>query len=51
MAINAIKYCIQNEEYLKALKILNCVNTCSGVCSDIKFNNVKVTNTDCGCGK
>lgn len=51
MAINVIKYCIQNNEYLKALKTLNCVNTCSGICSDIKFSNAKKINKGCGCGK
>ncbi len=52
MAINVIKYCIQNCQYLKALKILNCVSTCAGICSDIKItkSNTK-TSKGCGCSK
>ena len=52
MAINVIKYCIQNCQYLKALKVLNCVTTCAGICSDIKVtkSNPKLYK-GCGCGK
>ena len=52
MAINVIKYCVQNCQYLKALKILNCVTTCAGICSDIKVtkSNTKVQK-GCGCSK
>lgn len=52
MAINVIKYCIQNCQYLKALKILNCVSTCSGICSGSKITKSKVkTLGGCGCNK
>lgn len=52
MAINVIKYCIQNCQYLKALKILNCVTTCAGVCSDIKITKSNPKSySGCGCGK
>lgn len=51
MAINVIKYCIQNCQYLKALQILNCVTTCSGICAGTKINNTKVKSKGCGCGK
>lgn len=50
MAINVINYCIQNCQYLKALKVLNCVTTCARICSDIKLTNTKVS-YGCGCGK
>ena len=52
MAINVIKYCIQNCQYLKALKILNCVTTCAGICSDVQTTNLNTKITkDCGCSK
>lgn len=50
MAINVIKYCVQNCQYLKALKVLNCVTTCAGICSDITITKPK-TPRGCGCGK
>jgi len=50
MAINVINYCIQNCQYLKALKILDCVSTCSGICADVKTTTTK-TRSGCGCGK
>ena len=50
MAVNIINYCVQNCQYLKALKVLNCVSSCSGICSDIKVTNNKITK-GCGCGK
>jgi hypothetical protein len=50
MAINVIKYCIQNCQYLKALKVLNCVTTCAGICSDIKVKTLS-TSKGCGCNK
>lgn len=51
MAINVIKYCIQNCQYLKALKVLNCVTTCAGICSDIKITTTTKISKSCGCGK
>lgn len=51
MAINVINYCIQNCQYLKALKILNCVSTCAGICSDIKTTNTTKRTKGCGCNK
>lgn len=52
MAINVIKYCIQNCQYLKALKILGCVSSCDGICSDIKTTKLKTKKIGgCGCGK
>lgn len=50
MAINVIKYCVQNCQYLKALKILGCTSTCAGICSDIKVTK-SITPSGCGCGK
>jgi len=49
MAINVIKYCIQNCQYLKALKVLNCVTTCAGVCSEDAVSSK--TLKGCGCNK
>ena len=52
MAINVINYCIQNCQYLKALKILNCVSTCSGICADVKTTGkTKKVKGGCGCNK
>lgn len=51
MAINVIKYCIQNCQYLKALKILNCVSTCAGICSDIINTTPTKVSSGCGCNK
>ena len=52
MAINVIKYCIQNCQYLKALKVLNCVTTCAAICSDVKLLKSSTKSYGgCGCGK
>ena len=51
MAINVIKYCVQNCQYLKALKVLNCVSTCAGICSGIKVNSNIKLQRGCGCSK
>jgi hypothetical protein len=50
MAVNVINYCVQNCQYLKALKILNCVTTCAGICSDLPTTTIKKSK-GCGCNK
>lgn len=44
MVLNAIKYAIECKDYLTANRLLNCINTCSGIC-----NNGTATKSDCGC--
>ena len=50
MAVNVISYCIQNGQYLKALKVLNCVSSCGNICKDTK-SKLKQISQGCGCGK
>lgn len=49
MAINVINYCVQNCQYLKALKVLNCITTCAGICKEVKVKNTN--QRSCGCNK
>lgn len=44
MVINAIKYAVECEDYQHALKLLNCISSCSGIC-----DGQQVKKSDCGC--
>lgn len=46
-AINVLKYCIEMGNYEQAQKILNCVSSCSGICSGNGDNNS--SSNGCGC--
>lgn len=43
MTINAIKYALECEDYQTANKLLSCISTCNGICTDVE--------EDCGCGQ
>lgn len=45
MTLNAIKYAIECEDYYTANNLLNCLNTCAGICNNGEEDS------DCGCGK
>lgn len=48
MAINAIKYCIEQQQFFRAQQILEKIETCWGICKDL--NNINSTQyTGCGC--
>ena len=48
MAINAIKYCIEQQQFFRAQKILEQIETCWGICKDT--NNINSTQyKGCGC--
>lgn len=48
MALNAIKYCIEQQQFYRAQKILERVETCWGICRDL--DNVNSTQyKGCGC--
>ena len=48
MALNAIKYCIEQQQFFRAQKILERVETCWGICRDL--DNVNSTQyKGCGC--
>lgn len=48
MAINAIKYCIEQQQFFRAQKLLERVETCWGICRD--FDNINSTQyKGCGC--
>lgn len=44
MILKAIDYAIECEDYYTANNLLNCINSCSGICSES-------VDTDCGCGQ
>lgn len=48
MALNAIKYCIEQQQFFRAQKILERVETCWGICRDL--DNINSTQyKGCGC--
>ena len=47
MAINAIKYCIEQQQFFRAQKLLEHIETCWGICKDT--NNINKSNKGCGC--
>lgn len=48
MALNAIKYCIEQQQFYRAQKILERVETCWGICRDL--DNINSTQyKGCGC--
>ena len=48
MALNAIKYCIEQQQFFRAQKILERVETCWGICRDL--DNINSTGyKGCGC--
>lgn len=47
MALNVIKYCIEQQNFFKAQSILEQIETCWGICRDL---GVKTDSTYSGCG-
>lgn len=48
MAVNAIKYAIENGQFFRAQKILEHIQTCWGICKDPE-NITSLNNSGCGC--
>lgn len=47
MVINAIEYCIEMQQFYRAQKLLERVETCWGICRDL--NSINSTYKGCGC--
>lgn len=48
MAINAIKYCIEQGQFFRAQAILEQIETCWGICKEVN-KNLSSNYTGCGC--
>lgn len=50
MIFNAIKYAVEQEDYITANNLLNCISTCNGICNNgtSKKTSTK-SSTGCGC--